>query len=457
MPKRAQLRFEMPYQVDAPMLTDEASGIDRVRLRSQHSETVTRLFDTADERLLRAGVQLLHRADGQEVAWQVRAGRWQRWVDSVDWAAEASSEVPEPLAQVLAPLRRRAALTTIASVVTERAEYTLYDVDGQDLGAVLDDRVTVRRSGLAVTRRRQVTLAPNPEMTPVQRAVIADRLMMTGGRRAATFGDPLDLLIDALGMGQEDEAGASAEELVARLLRQAQAELIEADLDHRIGQVASTDRIVEVLGDLRHRVEGLTAILDPGWAGELRWEIDRAVQHATAGERDAHFEVLDRLSSGIRAPRVRIGEDLDVILRRDGTVRLNQLIAELRALATEDEAWGRALASARSMDALVTVADGRIGKTTAFSRRLGKLINALNETVVEIPTPTPDQVAALDPWAAYELGRTYQARLEQVCAPRTELLDGLDRAIRRLTEAWVAPLDEPEEIETPDEVEAADE
>ena len=57
--------------------------------------------------------------------------------------------------------------------------------------------------------------------------------------------------------------------------------------------------------------------------------------------------------------------------------------------------------------ALVTVADGRIGKTTAFARRLGKLINALTGTVVDIPTPTADQVAALDPWAAYELGRTY--------------------------------------------------
>lgn len=452
MAKRAQLRFEMPYQVDAPMLTDEASGIDRIRLSAHHAETVTRLFDTADERLLRAGVQLLHRTSGDEVRWEVRAGHWQPWIDRVDWAGEASDEVPEQLSQVLAPLRRRAALTTIASVVTERAEYTLLDVDGQDLGAVLDDRVTVRRSGLAVTRRRQVTLVPTPEMTPVQRAVIADRLMMIGGRRAATFGDPLDLLIETLGVGSEpDVASASAEELVAQLLRSEQAHLIEADLDHRVGEADSTEGIVAVLHELAQRVEGLAAILDPGWSAELCWEIERAVQRTRTGEWDAHFEVLDRLSSGIRAPRVRVGEDLDMILRRDGTARLAELVAQLRSLPSDDEAWDRALASARSMDALVAVANGRIGKTAGFSRRLIKLIAALTGTVVDIPTPTPDQIEALSPRDAYQLGRTYQSRVDEVRAPRHELLDGLDKVIRRLTEGWVAPLDTPQALEAVDE------
>ena len=42
--------FEMPYQVDAPILTDQASGIDRVLLRCRPDRPVSTitLFDATD-------------------------------------------------------------------------------------------------------------------------------------------------------------------------------------------------------------------------------------------------------------------------------------------------------------------------------------------------------------------------------------------------------------------------
>lgn len=49
----------MPYQVDAPILTDQASGsIKRLRCRPDRPVSTITLFDTTDERPSLAGVLL---------------------------------------------------------------------------------------------------------------------------------------------------------------------------------------------------------------------------------------------------------------------------------------------------------------------------------------------------------------------------------------------------------------
>ena len=72
MAKRVRnYRFEMPYQVDAPSLTDPQAGIDRVRMRAprdRNARTLT-LLDTTDERLSWAGVLLAHQVIGETGDW----------------------------------------------------------------------------------------------------------------------------------------------------------------------------------------------------------------------------------------------------------------------------------------------------------------------------------------------------------------------------------------------------
>ncbi len=456
MAKLSQLRFEMPYQVDAPVLTDEASGIDRVRLCSRDQETVIRLLDTADERLLCAGVLLLPHQQGEQAEWIVRPGEWREWIETATWQDQSGDEVPDSLGPILAPFRRSAPLVTIASVTTERARYELLDIDGAGLGCVLDDRVTVRRAGLAVSRRRQVTVEPTDEMTSLQQAVVSDRLMDTGGRCAQTFGDPIDQLTEVLGICDIGEPGKTEELTTERFvgcrLTRCLRSVLRADLTRRSGLSDTGDALIAELRELQRVIDGMRSLLEPVWADELRWKAGRAIGRLAEGENDPHFEVLDMLSSGARAPRVQESGPVTAILTTEASVRFSDLLARLDALdITDDATWSDARAAVDAVGSVLELAEGRIGRTTSVERRLTKLGEILQPTLGEIPCPQPGQIAALDPLAAYELGRSYQAQLDSVSAPRERLLGELPRLRRKLKEQWIAPLESVVALESCDE------
>ena len=65
--------------------------------------------------------------------------------------------LPEDLARLLLPFRRRAPIRPIADIRVDRTVYQLLDPDGVELGQLLDDRIAVRRGGLVIARHREVT------------------------------------------------------------------------------------------------------------------------------------------------------------------------------------------------------------------------------------------------------------------------------------------------------------
>ena len=89
---------------------------------------------------------------------------------------------------------RRPSAPPVASVVVERACYVLLDAEGVELGEVRDDRVTVRRGGLAVARQRDVTFKPGDKITALQRSVVIERLGEAGGAKVAEFIEPIERL-----------------------------------------------------------------------------------------------------------------------------------------------------------------------------------------------------------------------------------------------------------------------
>ena len=70
------------------------------------------------------------------------------------------ADLPEELADLLRPLRRRATLGPVAALTCDRREFALRDDHGTTLALLRDDKVTVRRGGLTTARYREVMITP---------------------------------------------------------------------------------------------------------------------------------------------------------------------------------------------------------------------------------------------------------------------------------------------------------
>ncbi len=486
MAKRVRAhRFQMPYQVDAPPLTDPEAGIDRVLLRGRHDRRVSTLtlLDTTDERLSWAGVTLAHQVVGESGEWVLQAPNWQPWLpgERVEPFLEGD-EIPEEIAELVRPFRRRGTIGPIAGIIVERAAYVLLDADGIELGQVLDDRVTVRRGGLAVSRQREVSFEPTDAMNLPQRGLIVDRLIQAGGMRVEDFPTTADRLAGLVRAADATDemptpGQASAEEFCEWLFTGRLFALLRADLQVSGGEVPDTAALQSELAELADVVRGLDALVDPAWAADLVGAIDRVVgqpaRHRVRELGEGYLDALDLLASAARVPRLRAlptdeaNQPLTARqhLRTDAAQRLDRLVQAVDALTpdADDAAWQHAVDRAddtlRVLNAGVEVLD----KVAQRRRRVVKLLSGLVKAVSATPTLGPDALQAMSPAEAFEAGRDYQRAVAQVAEPRRKLLDGWPRVRSKLLADWPEVTGTPEELpaaqhpELPSAEEAADE
>ncbi len=476
MAKRVRAhRFQMPYQVDAPPLTDPEAGIDRVLLRGQHDRRVSTLtlLDTTDERLSWAGVTLAHQVVGE---WVLQA-RTLTGCPASRPRASSGDEIPEEIAEVVRPFRRRN--VSVAGIAERRV---LLDADGIELGQVLDDRVTVRRGGLAVSRQREVSFEPTDAMNLPQRGLIVDRLIQAGGMRVEDFPTTADRLAGLVRAADATDemptpGQASAEEFCEWLFTGRLFALLRADLQVSGGEVPDTAALQSELAELADVVRGLDALVDPAWAADLVGAIDRVVgqpaRHRVRELGEGYLDALDLLASAARVPRLRAlptdeaNQPLTARqhLRTDAAQRLDRLVQAVDALTpdADDAAWQHAVDRAddtlRVLNAGVEVLD----KVAQRRRRVVKLLSGLVKAVSATPTLGPDALQAMSPAEAFEAGRDYQRAVAQVAEPRRKLLDGWPRVRSKLLADWPEVTGTPEELpaaqhpELPSAEEAADE
>ncbi len=449
-----QRLYDMPYSAVEPRLVNPAVGVRNLVTRVGHNaayEIDVTLLDAPDHRLIRSGVLLAHRVLDGRGEWYLTAPDWQPLLPKDRIELMGHADLPEELADLIRPLRRRAALGPVAALRCDRREFALRGDDGATVALLRDDRVTVRRGGLTTARYREVMLTPiGPGLTDEQTAWL-DRALVGAGatevsrlpRLVTRLGAPATSPSDVGEPGPFDPEGTFrrfAGQLVGLRLRR----MVEADLAVRGGDLRATERLVDQARLLQTELQGIGVVFEAEWlddlADELVWllpggqaPVAEQIARRIRGER--YLTLLDRLVAAARAPKLG-----DASLGSAAVVAEQLLQAALERLQTTVEA-AMAAAGATGWDdvppavALVDAAAAvtvhvRPESAAAVSKRLAKPRRLLARAVRA--RLTDDGIAGLTPEQAFAAGRAYEQSLEQTRQARAAFVTAWTKARRKL-------------------------
>ena len=458
-----RLLFELPFTVPAPQMIDPDLGIRRFTRRgSEHSYTIdVTLLDTPDHRLIRSGVQLAHRVSDGLGDWYLAAPEWAPLLpEERSVPVDAEGDLPDDLAELTRPLRRRAPLGPVAAVTLERDSYLIRGTPGSKaptdlaeavddvLGWVRDDRITTRRGGVVISRGREVTLEAGPGMDRGQLAHLVRVLEAAGAAPVDRFptlpervGAPATGLTDIPQAGRA-RRGETLDEFCCRLLGDDLRTIVATDLRWRTGGFDSPAPLLDDLRVAHQHLRALSGVLDPSW----REAVEEHLAVLLGGDspefdlrrhEDDYLSLLDDLVGAARAPRLgdQSGEPAGAALRRLAESHLVVLTTRCDALASDadDADWQAALAAARQfalVAGVAALADGDPGRRLA--RRAQRLVSRLEPVAAAVAFPVPEQLAAMTPEQAFEAGREVERRVQHVVRTRAKFLGAWPRLRDRL-------------------------
>lgn len=455
--KSGDVRFDMPYVVPDPPLANQALGIDRPALRGKdHTYTIdVTVLDTPDHRLVRSGLLLAHRVSDGLGDWYLNAQEWAPLMpEEISMPVDAEGDLPDRLASLVRPFRRLAPLGPVAAVTLERQAYTIRGTvsDGALVLATLrDDRFTIRKGGVVITRVREVTLRPTPAMSAPQRAHVVSLLSAAGGSRVQQF-PPLRERLGAPATGLTDlpaprpwRDDQSLEEFVERTFATRLRAIVGADLELRNESTESTRHLTRELRGLADEVRGFSAVLEPEWRARFEEHLDALVDgdeaEAPIMQRGDHYmAVLDALVAATRAPR--LGDQsrypASAVMRQIVAGQLTVLRDRCAALQAESasEAWAAALSAARRLR-LTALAGAELDGKAA--RRLvtevTEVAQALERCVVGPREPDAEALGAMTASAAFEAGRRHQRALDASLTGRGRFVESWPAVGKRLKKA----------------------
>lgn len=462
------VRFEMPYPATAPRLINPELGLAALVGRASADATYTMdvtVLDAPDHRLLRSGVVLAHRVVGERGEWYLAAPDWAPLLPAERSVPMGYGDLPDDLARLIRPFRRRAPLGPVAALTCDRREFEFRDADGRRLALLRDDRMTVRRGGVTTARYREVTLVGTEAPTAEQRTWLVEALSGVGGTRVDEF-PPLVQRLGAPATGLTDFPIAEPPggdlpfgPFVARWLAVRLRALVAADLrlsgsaDDKTDALLAADVVAEA-SRLRDEAEALSGVLDADWISDLDEELDWIVEAGAPSDSgsgsavasglrtrlrgERYLAVLDRLVSAIRAPKVG---HLDRLPAGDVT---GTVVDDARA---EAFAAGADLTPESGQAAWDSLADAlaayhralrltEIGPDSGFAgerRRLDRARKAL--AVVTDRAQRADRIRedASDaaPGEAFELGRRYERQLADLAEDRAEFLRRWAKVVKK--------------------------
>lgn len=457
------IRFDVPFALDRPPLTNLDLGIDRFvqRGRDHTYTTDITVLDTFDHRLNRSGVLLAHRVCDGLGDWYLSAQGWESLLPAeLSLPVDAEGDLPEQLASLVRPLRRLLPLGPVAAITLERAEYSIRS-DLLVLGTLRDDKFTIRRGGVAIGRVREVTIRPTNQLTRAQREHLVATLLAAGGARVREFPDVRGR-IGAPATGLTDfptprpaEPTDTLERLVMRVFAARLRAILAADLAARQADPAPaghTHDLVDQLGFLDAEVRGLSGVLEPQWRSRFEEAIAASLAdgqaHADQGlltqHAERYLEVLDQLVAATRAPK------LGDAARRPASSVLRQLIEAQSVVVFDrcdqlsekasDERWTAAATAAARLHLLIDVSLDVCGdKGQRLSARAHDLADALAAVAASPISPSDADLAELSAPAAFGLGRRFQAELDASVAARSEFVASWRGRRGKLAKVMVRP------------------
>jgi hypothetical protein len=454
----------MPYSAVAPRLVNPALGLHNLVARAGHNaayEIDVTLLDAPDHRLIRSGVLLAHRVLDGRGEWFLTAPDWQPLLPKDRIELMGHADLPEELADLIRPLRRRAPLGPVAALRCDRREFALRDEEGSTLALLRDDKVTVRRGGLTTARYREVMITPvGPGLSEDQTAFVDRALLGVGSTHVVRFprlvtrlGAPATGATDIPPTDDFDPAG-SFKKFLGQLLGLRLRRIVEADLAVRGGEPRASDALVEQVQALTAELAALALVLDAEWRSDLADELDWLMGNGGPPQErlpvrlrsERYLALIDRLVAATRAPKIgELGAEpaSQVLTALLGTA-VGQVSSAVGGL--EDQEPGPAWEA-------VAVALGRLDAATRLARHLLPEATetldaglagprALLSDIRDEPLSEKDarsQAAALSPQEAFAAGRAFEQQWTTSTRARASFVKAWAKAERKLARRQVAP------------------
>ncbi|HVU73982.1 MAG TPA: CHAD domain-containing protein [Mycobacteriales bacterium] len=279
--------FDVPALFTLPALDGAdgrpgAPGIAATRTAAPAPLRIVHL-DTPDLRLTRAGVTLQH-SSGRDAR-----ARWTVTVPSlaapvIETHVGAQAQIPTPVLDLLTPWLRGADVAPVATLRAERRAHSLLDVEGNVVGEVFDDTVSVIDGRRVMARSRELVLVPADRATEPVDAELLEAVVTRLAEAGATPNDGAqDAVLRALGprATASDDIPATgrvrptdpAAAVVAHALRSGASKLRIADSAVRRDLPDGVHQMRVACRRMRSDLKTFAALVDHTWAERIRNEL----------------------------------------------------------------------------------------------------------------------------------------------------------------------------------------
>jgi hypothetical protein len=447
-----QRYYDVPYSAAAPRMINPDLGLHHLVARAGHNaayEISVTLLDAPDHRLIRSGVLLAHRVLDGRGEWYITAPDWQPLLPKDRIELMGHADLPEELADMIRPLRRRATLGPVAALSCDRREFALRDDVGTTLALLRDDKVTVRRGGLTTARYREVLITPvGPGLTDEQVAWLDRALLQAGAtpvprfpRLVSRLGAPATGPTDLPVPGPFD-AAAPFKKFVSQLVALRLRHIVEADLAIRAGDLAAVGQLADQAARLRLELKGLSVVLDSDWVEDLYDELGWISLEGDSSNGDGHdrltarlrsdryLTVLERLVAAVRSPRLadQRSDPAGEVLAGLISLAINRMsrCADHLIVDSPDHEWEEAWQEMGRLEWVVGVAGQVLPEEAATIQQqllkprqlLAEIHNDYRRELV-----TSEQVAKLLPAQAFAAGRDFERGYRRVRRSRREFVE----------------------------------
>jgi hypothetical protein len=443
-----QRLYDVPFSSPEPRLVNADVGLHNLVARAGHNAAYTidvTLLDAPDHRLTRSGVLLAHRVLDGRGEWFLTAPDWQPLLPKDHVEPMGDADLPEDLAALVRPLRRRATLGPVAALNCDRREFALRDDAGSTLALLRDDKVTVRRGGLTTARYREVMITPvGRGLGAEQRAFVDRAFRHVGANRVPRF-PRLVTRLGAPATGASDipetetpDGALPLRRFVGAVVGNRLREVVRSDLALRGGDDDALARLRAAAAALRDELDGLAPALEPDWAEDLHDDLGWLVASGTRPEAlrsERYLSALERLVSAARSPHlvVEASEPAAQVLAGllAGELRALREAADRLRVDAPDAAWREVCEAVERVRGLATSTAAVLPDASAAALALLRKPQRPLAAVRLGDAPNPPSVAALTPEEAFAAGRAYEGSRQRERLAREEFVARWARSVRK--------------------------